>query len=56
MFVLSQVFDTHAAGSDALVSFVDGLGSGSLVLFAAKDDAASNLTTAAKEGEMDRPG
>ncbi|CAK9099463.1 Protein FAM3B (Cytokine-like protein 2-21) (Pancreatic-derived factor) (PANDER), partial [Durusdinium trenchii] len=44
-----QVFDTHAAGSEALAAFVAAQPSGSLVLFAARDDAQSNMTQAAKD-------
>ena len=44
-----QVFDTHHAGSEALVSFLTELSSGSLVLAAAFDDAQDNMTVAAKE-------
>ena len=48
-----QVFDTHAAESEALVAFVGGLSSGSLVLFGARDDAQSNMTVAAKDARHD---
>ena len=48
-----QVFDTHAADSEALVTFLTGLSSGSLVLAAVRDEAQSNMTVAAKEASAE---
>lgn len=39
-----HLFDTHADGSEALVSFIDTLPAGTLVLMAVRDDAQSNMT------------
>lgn len=44
-----EVFDTHAADSDALVSFVSGLSGGTFVLMASMDESQSNMTQAAKD-------
>jgi len=44
----SMSFDTHASGSDGLVAFVDALAEGTRVLVAARDEAASNFTDAAR--------
>ncbi|CAJ1392982.1 unnamed protein product [Effrenium voratum] len=44
-----QVFDTHAAGSEALVTFVDGLSAGTIVLMGVRDEAKGNMSTAAKD-------
>lgn len=44
-----HLFDTHADGSEALVSFIDTLPAGTLVLMAVRDDAQSNMTRAAKD-------
>lgn len=45
-------FDTFAAGSDGLVTFVNGLRIGSIVMIAAMDEASTNLTSAAKAAIM----
>mmetsp|Transcript_81365 Transcript_81365/g.143597 ORF Transcript_81365/g.143597 Transcript_81365/m.143597 type:complete len:1943 (-) Transcript_81365:182-6010(-) len=42
-----QVFDTHAAGNDALINFFGDLAPGEIVMVAAEDDAESNISTAA---------
>lgn len=44
-----EVFDTHGADSDALVTFVSGLSGGSFVLMASMDESQSNMTQAAKD-------
>ncbi|OLP96785.1 hypothetical protein AK812_SmicGene20917 [Symbiodinium microadriaticum] len=45
-----QVFDTHAAGSEDLVAFVQGLDSGRLVLMGVRDEASSTISNAAAQG------
>jgi len=45
----SSVFDTDAAGSKALASFVASIEDGRPVLVAAADEAAANLSTVARE-------
>ncbi|CAJ1356557.1 unnamed protein product [Effrenium voratum] len=44
-----EVFDTHAAGSEALVTFVDGLSAGTIVLMGVRDEAKGNMSAAAKD-------
>lgn len=44
-----EVFDTHGADSDALVTFVSGLSGGTFVLMASMDESQSNMTQAAKD-------
>lgn len=44
-----QTFDTHAAGSEALVSFMASLRAGTTVMVGALDDAQGNMSLAAKD-------
>ncbi|CAJ1440497.1 unnamed protein product, partial [Effrenium voratum] len=48
LFDAFQNFDTFASGSDDLVSFLQGLENGTVVLIGARDDASNNISSAAQ--------